>query len=88
MRSVIAYTLLAAVAVGYFTPAMIALRRMKQEAAKIFLVNLLLGWTITGWLAVLSWSTASGDTDLRTAENAARWRAAIRHSRRARESRC
>ncbi|MBN3761891.1 superinfection immunity protein [Burkholderia sp. Ac-20365] len=56
----------------YFTPSMIARRRMKQEAARVLLLNLFLGWTIAGWIAALSWATKSFDVDLRSAENAAR----------------
>jgi TctA family transporter len=88
MHSVIAYVLLAFVTVAYFTPSMIARRRMKQEAARIFLFNLLLGWTVTGWLGVLSWATSSRETDLRSVENANRWHQSIRDSRRARGPRC
>jgi RsiW-degrading membrane proteinase PrsW (M82 family) len=40
----------------YFLPSFIAkLRRHKQTLA-IFLLNLLLGWTIIGWVAALIWS--------------------------------
>jgi hypothetical protein len=88
MRAAAAYVLFVFVAIAYFTPSMIALRRMKQKAAKIFLTNLLLGWTITGWLAVLSWAAGSEEADFRSAENSQRWRRALRDSRRARQSRC
>lgn len=65
------------VAIGmalYFTPAVITRRRMKREAARVLLLNLALGWTITGWIGALSWATKSLGTDLRCAENAARLR--------------
>ncbi|WP_028219598.1 superinfection immunity protein [Paraburkholderia oxyphila] len=88
MRSVIAYVLLAFVAVAYFTPSMIAQRRMKEQAARIFLFNLLLGWTVTGWLGVLSWATSSQEADLRSAQNAIRWHRPIGDARRARGPRC
>ncbi|WP_109483661.1 superinfection immunity protein [Paraburkholderia sp. C35] len=61
----------------YFTPSMIARRRMKHEAARVLLLNLLLGWTIAGWIGALSWATKSFGTVLRSAENAARQK---RHS--------
>ncbi|WNC94844.1 superinfection immunity protein [Paraburkholderia sp. FT54] len=61
----------------YFTPSMIARRRMKQEAARVLLLNLALGWTITGWMGAPSWATKSFGTGLRSGENAARLR---RHS--------
>ena len=88
MRTTAAYVLFVFVAIAYFTPSMIALRRMKQQAAKIFLTNLFLGWTITGWLAVLSWAAGSEEADFRSAENSARWRRSLRDSRRRRQSRC
>lgn len=88
MRSVIAGVLFAIVTAAYFAPTMIARRRMKQEAARIFLVNLLLGWTVTGWLAALTWAASSREGDSRTAEHAKRWRRAVRHSQRARPFRC
>jgi hypothetical protein len=64
---------LVAIGVGvYFTPSMIARRRLKQEAARVLLLNLILGWTIAGWIGALNWATKSFGTDLRSAENAAR----------------
>jgi len=88
MRSVMAYVLFALVAAAYFTPTMIARRRMKHEAAKVFLINLFLGWTVSGWLAALSWAARSRESDFRTAEHAARWRHAVRIARRTRAFRC
>jgi len=38
----------------YFLPSIIGHR--KQAFAGIFLVNLLLGWTIIGWVAALVWA--------------------------------
>ena len=88
MHTVIAYVLLVAVAVAYFTPSLIARRRMKQEAARIFLFNLLLGWTVAGWLGVMSWATGSREADSRSAENALLWQRSIRNLRRGRGPRC
>jgi hypothetical protein len=41
----------------YFLPALIA--RDKKDALAIFLVNLLLGWTVIGWVLALLWACAS-----------------------------
>lgn len=72
MHIFMSYVLIA-IGVGvYFTPSMIARRRLKQEAARVLLLNLLLGWTIAGWIGALSWASKSFGTDLRSAENAAR----------------
>jgi hypothetical protein len=88
MRSMIAFIVLMSVSLAYFAPAMIAQRRMKQEAAKVFLLNLFFGWTVTGWLGALSWAMSSRETDLRSAENAARWLRSVRASQRGRGPRC
>jgi uncharacterized membrane protein len=74
MHAFMSYVFVAIGVAGYFTPSMIARRRMKREAARILLLNLALGWTITGWIGALSWATKSFGTDRRSAENAARWR--------------
>ncbi|WP_206997840.1 superinfection immunity protein [Trinickia mobilis] len=65
--------LFSVVVVVYFTPSMIAQRRLKQEAARLLIFNLLLGWTVMGWLGALCWATKSDGADTRSAENAARW---------------
>jgi T4 superinfection immunity protein len=38
----------------YFLPAIIG--RDKRDAAGIFLLNLLLGWTVIGWIIALIWA--------------------------------
>lgn len=43
-------------AVVYFLPTIIAFSREHRNAVKICLVNLLLGWTVLGWLVVLIWA--------------------------------
>jgi hypothetical protein len=44
---------------GYFLPAFIASYRKHKNATPIFLVNLLFGWSIVGWIWPLIWSTSS-----------------------------
>ena len=41
----------------YFLPAIIG--RHKRDAAGIFLVNLLLGWTVIGWIVALIWASSA-----------------------------
>lgn len=41
----------------YFLPAIIG--RNKTDATGIFLVNLLLGWTLIGWVAAFLWACAA-----------------------------
>ena len=38
----------------YFLPAILG--RHKRDAAGIFLVNLLFGWTVIGWVIALIWA--------------------------------
>ncbi|WP_420432221.1 superinfection immunity protein [Hyphobacterium sp.] len=42
-----------------FLPTLIALVRSHHNTFAIFLTNLLLGWTIIGWLIALIWSTTA-----------------------------
>lgn len=39
-----------------FLPTMIALLRGHHNSFAIFLTNLLLGWTVVGWIIALIWS--------------------------------
>ncbi len=45
-------------ALVYFIPTFIALTRARGQRLRLFLVNLLTGWTIIGWMAVFIWSLA------------------------------
>jgi len=47
----------------YFLPAIIG--RHKRDAAGIFLVNLLLGWTVIGWIIALIWACTSENDPVR-----------------------
>jgi len=54
------FAFLCAVAM-YFLPAIIAHQRRQVSSGAIFLVNLLLGWSIIGWIVCFAWA-CSGDT--------------------------
>jgi len=41
----------------YFLPSFVASK--KQNANAIFILNLLLGWTLLGWVAALVWALTS-----------------------------
>lgn len=45
--------------VAYFLPAFIAGFRGHRNDSAIFLTNLLLGWTIIGWIIALIWSVTA-----------------------------
>lgn len=40
----------------YFLPSIIAVFRAKPSWFAIFILNLLLGWTIIGWIVALIWA--------------------------------
>jgi len=42
--------------VMYFLPSLIALARSKRDILAIFLLNLLLGWSVIGWVVALIWA--------------------------------
>ncbi len=48
-----------------FLPTLIALLRGHHNAFAIFLTNLLLGWTVIGWLIALIWSTTAREQRVR-----------------------
>ena len=43
----------------YFVPTMVALFRHAKHSAAIVVINLLLGWTVVGWLVAFVWSCTS-----------------------------
>jgi len=45
----------------YFLPAIVAHHRQHVSAGAIFLINLLLGWSIIGWIVCFAWA-CSGNT--------------------------
>lgn len=40
----------------YFIPAVIAFTRGHHNRVAIFILNLLLGWTVLGWVAAIVWA--------------------------------
>lgn len=53
----------AAVVLIYFIPNWIASGRQHPNKNAIFVANLLLGWTILGWIGTLVWSFTSTKSD-------------------------
>ncbi|WP_259367376.1 MULTISPECIES: superinfection immunity protein [Pseudomonas] len=47
------------VALFYFPPTIVAWLRQHPNRVSIFLLNLLLGWTVIGWLIALIWSASA-----------------------------
>lgn len=53
---------------GYLIPTLVAYCRQHHNGLAIFLLNLLLGWTIVGWVISLVWAcTRVRSFDLRCA---------------------
>jgi hypothetical protein len=42
----------------YFLPTMVARGNQKRNTGAVFLLNLLLGWTLLGWIAALIWAAS------------------------------
>ena len=40
----------------YFIPLFVAIRRKHTKLKHIILLNILLGWTVLGWVGALVWS--------------------------------
>lgn len=43
----------------YFTPTIIAVLRKHRQTGPIAAVNILLGWTVIGWIGAFIWSLMS-----------------------------
>lgn len=48
--------LLAVIVGGYFLPSIIAVKRKHQSTPAVVALNILLGWTLIGWLIAFIWS--------------------------------
>jgi len=50
------FILLLLAAAFYFLPSVIANQRETNHLGTIFLINLVFGWTVLGWIAALIWA--------------------------------
>jgi hypothetical protein len=57
--SIIGWFILFVLLFPYFLPTIIAIVRRKVNAGGIFVLNLLLGWTLIGWVGALVWALSS-----------------------------
>ena len=55
--------LLSILILGYFIPTAIAYKRAHPKAISIIVLNLLLGWTLIGWVAALTWALAASPVE-------------------------
>lgn len=44
----------------YFLPAAIAKSKHRENVSAIFALNLILGWTVIGWIAAFIWALTEG----------------------------
>lgn len=51
----------------YLAPTLVAGIRNHRNVVAILALNILLGWTLIGWVAALVWSLTSQDHDAATA---------------------
>lgn len=56
----VATWLVASVIASYFCPAIMAYGRSHHDRLTILIMNLLLGWTVLGWVVALVWAATSG----------------------------
>ena len=45
---------------AYLLPTLVATKKNKRDASRIFVLNLLAGWTIIGWTVALAWAMSYG----------------------------
>jgi hypothetical protein len=56
---VVGLILIVIILFAYFVPSIIAMTRHHNNTPAIFLVNLLLGWSVIGWIIAFIWSLTS-----------------------------
>jgi hypothetical protein len=61
--------LVALMSVGYLLPGVLASVRRHPDAGSIWLLNILLGWTIVGWFWTLVKSAGATYSNVRIQEN-------------------
>lgn len=60
MGDAVGFLLMVAIAVAaYFLPTMVALSRNHHNMSALAALNLLLGWTLIGWVAALVWALSN-----------------------------
>ncbi len=57
----------------YLLPVIIAYWRSKSDIKKIFIVNLLLGWTVIGWIVALIWAVSINENNLIETKEPSEW---------------
>src|SRR5689334_246514 len=63
VEAVIVICLIVAIGFFYFIPSLEARRRRVSHRDAIFVLNLLLGWSLLGWVAALIWAMTDHTTE-------------------------
>ena len=69
MKEALVWAVIALGALLYFLPGFIAMKRHAEHSAAILAIDLLLSWTILGWLAALLWAVTDKEK-VKTVSNA------------------
>lgn len=59
LRLAVTLSVIVLAVIAYFLPALIASRRKHPNRASITILNLLLGWSLLGWVIALIWSASA-----------------------------
>jgi hypothetical protein len=65
--------LLLMIGIGYFLPAIVASIRRHRNRLAIGILNLLLGWTLLGWIVAMVWACTSDVEPRSEAKYTYRW---------------
>jgi hypothetical protein len=63
LPELIALCVLAAIGALYFLPTIVAVRRQKTNLTAIAVVNVLLGWSVIGWIIAMVWAVSTQVVD-------------------------
>ncbi len=55
----------------YFIPTFVAYNRKKSNTLGIFMLNLLLGWSLIGWITALVWALSNNESSQQIIINSA-----------------
>ncbi len=50
----------------YYVPTMISMAKKRPDIMKVFVINLLSGWTLFGWVITLVWVLATDSRKTKT----------------------
>jgi hypothetical protein len=66
--AILGFTIIASLCL-YFLPTIIAISRSGKRRAAVFAVNLIVGWTVVGWIATAMWVAEQQSRDAELARS-------------------